>query len=70
MNKTAEQTSIPHIFSELNVSNQALSPQAISFANALEAVERDVEKAVEDLARMIAIDTSFPLARVILPSRS
>ncbi len=60
MNKTAEQTSISHIFSELNVSNQALSPQAISFANALEAVERDVEKAVEDLARMIAIDTSFP----------
>ncbi len=40
--------------------NQILSSFEEPFASALKAIEENVESAVGDLARMIAIDTSFP----------
>lgn len=40
--------------------DQALSPRTAAFANAIAAIERDVDTAIDDLGRMISIDTTFP----------
>lgn len=40
--------------------DEALSSLKEPFASALTAIEQNVESAVDDLARMVAIDTSFP----------
>jgi len=49
-----------HPFAELIMADQDLSPRSVPLANAIAAIERNVETAVADLAKMIAIDTSFP----------